>query len=125
MSLGRPTKYKPEYCKEAEDFLAQGYTVRSCAAHLDVHHDTLYEWMKQHVDFSDAIKRGQNKSLKYLEDKLKKLIDGERQNKPDTTALIFALKTRFHEVYGDRQKIEQNIESGKIEVHIREKDTKL
>ena len=125
-NTGRPTKYKEEYCQIAEDALADGYTVRSVAAILNVTHVTVYEWMKHHTEFSNAIKAGQDKGLKYLEDKMKKLMDGNKQNRPDVTTLIFALKTRYHEVYGDRSKIEQKIEqTSKIEINIDSEDQKL
>jgi len=79
---GRPTKYKPEYCEKLIEFFdVEPYadkelehldkdgnvrwidykrmanklpTLRSFAKSIGVNIDTVYEWIKQHEEFSDA-----------------------------------------------------------------------
>lgn len=54
---GRPTKYYPEVCKELIEWTAKTRLPLVCfAAHLCISEDTLYEWSKQHREFSEAKK---------------------------------------------------------------------
>ncbi|AIK95923.1 transposase [Candidatus Odyssella acanthamoebae] len=64
---GRPSKYKPEFCIRAVDLMRQGYTKTSVAAELDISKDTLYEWVKEYPEFSDAIARGEIFAQAHLE----------------------------------------------------------
>lgn len=64
---GRPSLYKPEYCELLVEHMAQGFSFESFAAIVDTHRDTLYEWCKVHESFSDAKKRGRDKSLIWWE----------------------------------------------------------
>jgi len=58
-SIGRPTKYQPEYCKEAIEWLASpGKSKRSLAALFSVSPETIYDWMRENAHFSDAVKKG-------------------------------------------------------------------
>lgn len=65
--LGRPSKYKKEYCDMLKAHMAQGLSYESFAAMLETHRDTLYEWEKVHSDFSDAKKIGKEKMLLLFE----------------------------------------------------------
>lgn len=83
MAAGRPTKYKPEYCKKVKEYLKQrqdeyeqltkqinsdkGYemfdnklkvklpTMGGFARFIGVNKSTLYEWAEKHEEFSDAL----------------------------------------------------------------------
>jgi len=108
---GRPTKYKKELCDIAENHLAEGYSKEATAGLIGICKDTFYNWMKKHKPFSDAIKRGEAKGLAWYEKILRAKMSGQDlknfdPKKSDTSCLIFALKTRFHKVYGDRMKFE-------------------
>lgn len=61
--MGRPTEYRPEYCEFLLTKMKEGFSLRSVAAELGFHHDTLYEWMKVQPDFADAYEKG--KELQY------------------------------------------------------------
>lgn len=65
--VGRPTKYKEEYCQKLIDHMAEGYSFDSFAGIVDVNIDTLYEWAKVHVEFSDAKSIGTAKSMAWWE----------------------------------------------------------
>src|SRR5262245_56455965 len=86
-TTGRPTKYSSKMLTAAEEYIAScedeevqvtkqtgenkagGYemfdnklkvnlpTIEGLATHLNVNRDTLYEWAKQHDDFSDMLER--------------------------------------------------------------------
>lgn len=67
---GRPTKYNAEKAcqlvlRVAEEMSLQNF-LRFCSVYhlavlLGVHIDTIYEWQKQHPEFSEAIKRWETK----------------------------------------------------------------
>ena len=67
---GRPTKFSPEKAcdvvlKITEEINAQNFprycSVYHLAVALGVHIDTIYEWQKQHPEFSEAIKKWETK----------------------------------------------------------------
>jgi len=66
-TLGRPTKYKPEYCQMLIDHMSEGYSFESFGGIIEVAEDTLYEWAKVHEDFSDSKKIGTQKSMVWWE----------------------------------------------------------
>jgi hypothetical protein len=65
--VGRPSLYKPEYCEMLIEHMGEGLSFESFAAIINVSRSTLYEWDKGHEEFSDAFKRGVDKSLLYWE----------------------------------------------------------
>jgi hypothetical protein len=65
---GRPTAYLPEYCDQVVEFGKQGKSVAWIAAELQVHKDTLYEWVKVYPQFSDAFTRARLESQRWWED---------------------------------------------------------
>lgn len=127
--MARPTKYKKAYCKVAEDTLAEGFSIAVVAANLDVCRDTIYEWAKIHAQFSDSIKAGFSKGQAYYERLLKAKVSGQKVKNfdprlSDTACLIFALKTRFHEDFGNKDKLEVS-QTAEIKIHIDEDDQGL
>lgn len=63
-AVGRPTKYKPEYCQMLIEHMSQGGTFTGFAGHplvlVDI--DTLYAWLKSYPEFSEAKKKAQSSS---------------------------------------------------------------
>ena len=128
MAGGRPTKYRDELCAIAENSLSKGFSLTATCADLDCCKDTVYEWMDKHPEFSDAIKRGKQKGQKYFENIMMHKITGKITDqfdpkKSDTTLLIFALKTRFHKDFGNKDKVE--VDHGEIKITISEDDQDL
>lgn len=107
---GRPTKYKKSMNAIAEDFIAKGHSKLALCAELDITEDTLYRWIKENEDFSESIKRGVARGLKFYEQRILGLasgaIDRKVAEKIDKTSLIFILKTRFHKQWGRMDKVE-------------------
>ena len=89
---GRPTKYTKDITEKAEKYLSEcidtteqvvtgesgkftSYkekikvnlpTIEGLAVYLEVHRDTLYEWEKEHDEFSDIIERLRGSQIKSL-----------------------------------------------------------
>ena len=103
MAAGRPTKYKEAYCNEVIETMATGLSLTAFAGEIGVSRDTVNEWTRVHPEFSDAVKVGQAKRVKYLE---RTMLDGEFG--PRVTARIFALKNADPDEWRDKQHSEHS-----------------
>lgn len=65
--IGRPTKYDPSYCDAVVEHMAQGASLTSFAAEINVARSTINEWMTQHPAFSEACARAKAKSAAWWE----------------------------------------------------------
>ena len=119
-----------------------GLTDEEIAKKMDISASTFYEWQKKYSEISEAIKRGREPTNVILEDtafkratqwrtvkettkeprmdrktgKIELVVVKEVEKKipPDSTLLIFLMKNRMKEKYGDRQQVEL---SGQIEAN--------
>ena len=112
---GRPTKYKKEFCIQAEKLCKKGFIDTEIADFFEVNVDTIYEWKKKHKEFSESLKSGKlysdeavvsslyGRALGYEFEERKVEVDAEKKEKVtittkqmagDTTAQIFWLKNR-------------------------------
>lgn len=123
---GRPTKYKPEYDKQAYKLCLLGYTDDELADFFDVHVATVNQWKISHPSFHESLKKGKefadtevveslyNKARGAIRTKETdiKVVNGEivetvyeKQHVPDTTAQIFWLKNRQPKRWRDKQEV--------------------
>lgn len=65
--VGRPSKYKPEFCQGLIEHMGQGFSFESFAAVIEVNRDTLYAWEKEYLEFSDAKSIAFDKNLMFWE----------------------------------------------------------
>jgi hypothetical protein len=56
--MGRPSKYKKEYCDKLIDHMKQGLSFESFAGVVGTCKQTIYTWTENHAEFLDAKKRG-------------------------------------------------------------------
>lgn len=96
---GQPTKYKPSYCNEVVEHLAQGYTLASWAGTVGVCRDTVYEWANKHPEYSYAIKKGRAKGQLVWE---KRLETQAETGKGNTASIIFAMKNLYQDDWADK-----------------------
>lgn len=99
--IGRPTKYKEEYCNHLIEHMANGFSFESFAAHCNVNIDTLYEWCKVHEAFSEAKKIGKPKSLYKLEQIGMAGMLGKIKNF-NPASWIFTCKNRHPDMFQDK-----------------------
>lgn len=112
--IGRPTKYKAEYCDLLVKHMKDGFSFESFGAHpVCVHKDTLYEWVKKHDEFADAKKRAEIECLKFWERIGIRGATGKIANF-NAASFIFNMKNRFK--WTDRQ--EQSIDESANEIKI-------
>src|SRR5690606_34119124 len=93
--VGRPTKYDPAMC----DIVIQvgeehAGTLAEMAEACDIHRETLNEWIKANPEFSDAVKRGLQKSQIWWERQGKSATFGATDGF-NATSYIFNMKNRF------------------------------
>ena len=92
--VGRPTKYKPEYCEMLIEHMKQGFSFETFGAVIGVNKDTLYEWAKS-GDFSDAKKMAELHCQMWWERTgMSGLFSGEKE-KFSAPVYIFNMKNRF------------------------------
>ena len=128
MAGGRPSKYKPEFVKQAEKLCRLGATDAEMADFFQVTLSTLSLWKVKHQEFSEALKLGKevadkrveealyNRALGYShEDTDIRVVDGAimetpmiKHYPPDTTAAIFWLKNRKPDEWRDKRDIEHS-----------------
>lgn len=119
MPGGRPTKYRPEYCEQLVEFMAQGFPYECFAAEVDVCKSTLYQWERDYPEFSDAKKKGKPKTYKAL---LQKGLDSIHD--PGTlnnTVWIFMMKNMCG--WTDKKEVETTNHT--IQINIDEQDRDL
>ncbi|WP_370165747.1 terminase small subunit-like protein [Bradyrhizobium diazoefficiens] len=100
-TFGRPSEYRPEYCRAVIDFMAQGYSLTAFAGSIRVARDTVYRWIREHTDFSDAVSRARPARVTALERKLLLARKGA-----ETSAAVFALKNADPEEWRDVRSVD-------------------
>lgn len=113
---GRPSKYDPAYCAEVVAHCATGASLTSFAASIDVARSTINEWMEQHDEFSEAVKRAKAKCAAWWEDKARTGLEGKDVN---PTLCIFGLKNMAADDWREKHQVEHSGEFKGLEVVIR------
>jgi len=98
---GRPSEYREEYDQLVIEFMGQGFSLTAFAGHIRVARDTVYEWIKRHASFSDAVARARPARVAALEAKLLRSRKGA-----ETSAAVFALKNADPEEWRDVRSVE-------------------
>jgi hypothetical protein len=107
--IGRPSEYRPEYCQLVIDHMAQGYSLTAFAGMIRVSKNAVYEWIRDHSAFGDAVSRARPARLTALETKLLRSRKGA-----ETTAAIFALRNADPDEWRD-VKHQEHSHSVKVE----------
>lgn len=90
--FGRPTKYKPEYCEQLFEHMAEGLSYETFGVQIGVTTSTLYEWEKKYSDFSEAKKSGFGACQAYWETMGR---NSMRDKSFNTAMWIYNMKCRF------------------------------
>jgi hypothetical protein len=102
--VGRPSKYKEEYCDMLIDHMAAGLSYESFAGLLGVTRDCLYKWESMHENFLYSKKVGKEKMLLYFERMGLSMAAGKLKG-GNAATYIFTMKNKC----GWTDKLEQEI----------------
>lgn len=142
MPAGRPSKYKPEYCKQAEKLCALGATDVELADFFGVSINTIDNWKVRYPEFLGALKEAKDianqrvvrslyqRAVGYTFESEKVFqfqgqiirADTREHVPPDTTAQIFWLKNRKSAEWRDKQEQEH---TGNITINMPAGSNKL
>lgn len=81
--VGRPSKYKKEYCQQIIECGKRGDTLVHFACDIGVVKDTLNEWASVHPEFSDALKVCKQENEKYWINLAKNRANGQQSRGSD------------------------------------------
>jgi len=124
--MGRPSKFKPEFVKQAFKLCQMGATDLELADFFGVEKKTIYNWAAEHKEFLHSIKIGKDaaddrvvkslyhRAIGYSVDSVKifnyqgvTIEHPYREHyPPDTAALIFWLKNRRRLEWRDKQDLD-------------------
>lgn len=105
MPAGRPTKYKPEYCKAIVEHMREGASMASFAASIEVCRATLNVWANEHPEFLEAVKRGKAACASWWEERLRTIALAGGSS-AQATASIFGLKNMAADDWRERKHTE-------------------
>jgi transposase len=94
--VGRPTKYKPEYCDTVIEIMAQGASKAECCVKLGVTPQTFLNWIAANPEFLESVKLGSLMSKAWWEEKGRNATFGLTEGF-NATSYIFNMKNRFRE----------------------------
>jgi hypothetical protein len=94
--LGRPTKFKREYCELLIEHCKEGYSFEAFAGRIGVNQDTIHEWAKpdnaeKYPGFSEA-KKEAKAHTRYFWEQVYLGATANKASPVNTTLLIFAMK---------------------------------
>lgn len=104
--VGRPTKYRPEYCPEVVECLKKGVGLNSYAAQIGVSRNTLDVWAARHPEFAEAVAIGKAAAAAWWEAAFRGVALGKVGGPGAANACIFALKNFGGGDYVDAQRHE-------------------
>lgn len=105
--VGRPSKYKEEYCDHIVKFMSDGSSKVQWCAEIEISYDAFLRWQKENDKFHESVKRAELKCQSWWEKKSKSAIFGEVEGF-NATGYIFNMKNRFPDFYKDKQEIDMN-----------------
>lgn len=111
-------RYDKKFCALAKEFLSEGFSKKALAAKIGIAEKNLYEWIKKHPEFKEAVDDGYGRGLEFWE---KLGIDGARGMVKgfNVTSWIFNMKNRYR--WTDRQDITTDGEKFKMNIYTPQK----
>jgi len=107
--VGRPSKYKPEYCEAVIKHMNEGASLTSFAASIDVSRSRINEWMEAHEEFQEAVKVAKSKCAYWWESVGRKnAVEGGG----NATLVVFGLKNMAADDWRDKRELDHQSSDG-------------
>lgn len=117
--VGRPTKYKPEYCDEVLELGKQGYSVAEIAAHFEVDKASLYRWQEEDPNFALSMARAKSFEQAWFEREAR----SNMKNREFNANLWYrSAASRFRDDYTERKEL-TGANGGAVQVESKSVDT--
>jgi hypothetical protein len=101
--VGRPSKYKPEFCDAVLEMAREGKGWANYAAAFEIDRPTLYDWAAAHEDFSTALTRAKVLEQQWWEDQARENL---RSREFNANLWIKSASARFRDDYTERKQTE-------------------
>jgi transposase len=99
--VGRPSKYRPEFCEAIIEHAATGASLVSFAGSIRVAKATLNNWAADIPEFSEAMQTAKAIAAHWWEERMRRIADGGG-GPGAATVTIFALKNFAGEDWQDK-----------------------
>ena len=98
--VGRPSKYKPEYCETIVKLATEGKGWVSWALACGIDRTTMFDWAENHPDFSTALKEAKLREQEWWEEKGKSCMEAK-----NFQAAVWrtSMQARFRDDYTERK----------------------
>ena len=111
--MGRPTKFKPEYCKKVIELGKLGKSFEQMAAQMDVGYRTLCRWRETHEDFCHALDEAQALAQNWWEEQAQAyMVENKESDKLNASLWSRSMAARFPKKYRESTKTEITGENG-------------
>jgi hypothetical protein len=119
-------KYNKDMPEKLLKAMKQGHSFLGACGILGIGKTTGFAWAKRYKAFENAKDQGNMAGLKMLEQYaiaalggiVPKQLQTIGSRKINVTMCIFLLKTRYHEIYGDKMKLESGDKNKPVEVKL-------
>ena len=101
--VGRPTKYKPEYCEQIIQLGKEGKSIAQMASFFDVDKASIFRWAEESDDFRTALARARVHSQNWWEDKAQQNLASRDFN---AQLWLKSVASRFRDDYTERTQTE-------------------
>lgn len=105
LKVGRPSKYSPSMCDKVVAHMAEGASLTSFAASVNVSRATITEWMGAHPEFSAAATRGKALCAAWWEALGRK---NAMAGDGNATLTVFGLKNMAPDDWREKQEVEHS-----------------
>jgi len=116
-----PVKYREEFCDLLVEHMKMGKSYDSFPSRIYDHCKmyvgltTMYDWEKKYPEWKNAKAIAVSKALDFYETRASVKVSGQTvkgidAKLIDSYVLMGMLKTRFYKIYGDKQRIEHDID---------------
>lgn len=119
--VGRPSKYKPEYCERVIELADQGAGPAEYAVDFGVDRVSLYDWAAAHEEFSTALSRAKIHEQAWWEREGR---SGMRADKFNALVWKTSMQARFRDDYTERKETQlTGANGGAVQVETKTVDT--